>query len=225
MSKPKIPVSSALGRQQRGSASSGRAGCSLADDMTDAALEARRYPACRATVTMKNPTSKAKPKSDRSRRRPDPHASVTEDLQAWFDADPSQAARELLARLKQSDPDYPDALLRTLQRRLKAWRAEIAHTLVFGRAERTDTAKPAPKERGFHPQDALELSNQSGCTEHGCVLATVKVCLSTAEYASKVGVAANLNGVCARRQRGGPMPGRGCGVALAGWVRVSKLQR
>jgi hypothetical protein len=91
------------------------------------------------------PTSKAKPKAKRGRRRPDPLASETEVLRAWFDADPSQTARELLARLKQSDPDYPDALLRTLQRRLKDWRAEIAHTLVFGRAERTAAAKPAPQ--------------------------------------------------------------------------------
>ena len=71
----------------------------------------------------------------RGRRRPDPLASVTEELRTWFDADPSQTARELLARLKTSQPEYPDALLRTLQRRLKVWRGEIAHALVFGQLE------------------------------------------------------------------------------------------
>ena len=81
------------------------------------------------------PTSRAKPKAKRGRRRPDPLASVTEELRAWFDADPSQTARQLLARLKTSQPEYADALLRTLQRRLKVWRGEIAHTLVFGQSE------------------------------------------------------------------------------------------
>ena len=89
------------------------------------------------------PTSQAKPKAKRGRRRPDPLASVTEDLRAWFDADPSKTASELLARLKTSHSDYPDALLRTLQRRLKVWRAEMAQALVFGRAERPDTVRPA----------------------------------------------------------------------------------
>jgi hypothetical protein len=83
------------------------------------------------------PTSRAKPKAKRGRRRPDPLVSVTEELRAWFDADPSQTARELLARLKASQPDYPDALLRTLQRRLKVWRGEMAQALVFGRSELT----------------------------------------------------------------------------------------
>jgi hypothetical protein len=89
------------------------------------------------------PTSQAKPKAKRGRRRPDPLASVTEDLRAWFDADPSKTARELLTRLKTSDSDYPDAVLRTLQRRLKVRRPEMAQALVFGRAGRPDTVWPA----------------------------------------------------------------------------------
>jgi hypothetical protein len=39
----------------------------------------------------------------------------------------------LLARLQVEYPGtYGDGLLRTLQRRLKIWRREIAHTMVFG---------------------------------------------------------------------------------------------
>jgi hypothetical protein len=39
----------------------------------------------------------------------------------------------LLERLQAEYPDsYPTGLLRTLQRRLKIWRSEIAHTMVFG---------------------------------------------------------------------------------------------
>ena len=93
------------------------------------------------------PTSQAKPKAKRGRRRPDPLAAVTGELRAWFDADPSRTARELLARLNTThsgDPDgYPDAVLRTLQRRLKGWRAEMAQALVFGRTERSVENKPA----------------------------------------------------------------------------------
>lgn len=93
------------------------------------------------------PTSKAKPKAKRGRRRPDPLAAVINELRAWFDADPSQTARELLARLKTArsgDPaGYTDAVLRTLQRRLKIWRAEMAQALVFGRTDRSAENKPA----------------------------------------------------------------------------------
>jgi len=58
---------------------------------------------------------------------------VTHELRAWFDADRSQTGRDLLTKLQAAHPDeYPDTLLRTLQRRLKGWRAEIARELVFG---------------------------------------------------------------------------------------------
>ena len=67
------------------------------------------------------------------RRRPDPLVAVTAELRAWFDADPSQTGRALLERLQGEHPDrYPDRLLRTLQRRLKVWRGEMAKALVFG---------------------------------------------------------------------------------------------
>jgi hypothetical protein len=80
------------------------------------------------------PTSKPKPKATRGRRRPDPLVAVTDELRAWFEADPSATGRQLLDRLQDGYPGrYPNALLRTLQRRLKIWRSEMAHALVFGR--------------------------------------------------------------------------------------------
>ena len=80
------------------------------------------------------PTSKPRPQAKRGRRRPDPLIAVTDDLRAWFDADPASTGRELLERLQQAYPgSYPDCLLRTVQRRLKTWRREQAHALVFGR--------------------------------------------------------------------------------------------
>ena len=93
------------------------------------------------------PTSHRKPPVPRGRRRPDPLAQVTSELRAWFDEDRAQTGRELLSKLQAAHPDaYPDALLRTVQRRLKVWRAEIARDLVFGANRR------AP---GLMPPDAL----------------------------------------------------------------------
>jgi hypothetical protein len=68
------------------------------------------------------PTSVAKPKPKRSRRRPDPFAAVTAELRGWFKAEPWHTSRELLERLQAQCPGvYPDGQLRTLQRRLKEW--------------------------------------------------------------------------------------------------------
>jgi hypothetical protein len=79
------------------------------------------------------PTARPKPKQKRERRRPDPLAKVTVQLRAWFTAEPWRTGRELLERLQAEYPGtYPNGLLRTLQRRLKIWRSEIAHTMVFG---------------------------------------------------------------------------------------------
>ncbi|WP_192247834.1 hypothetical protein [Mesorhizobium caraganae] len=75
------------------------------------------------------PTAQAKPKQKRGRRRPDPFALVTKELQAWFDEEPCRTSRELLERRPEQ---YPDQLLRTLQRRLEIWRKEKAHAMVFG---------------------------------------------------------------------------------------------
>ena len=79
------------------------------------------------------PTSKAKEKAKRGRRRPDPLVAVTAQLHDWFEAEPWRTALELLERLQNEQPGrYPVGLLRTLQRRLKGWRRDMAHELVFG---------------------------------------------------------------------------------------------
>jgi hypothetical protein len=79
------------------------------------------------------PTSVAKAKPKRLRRRPDPFAAVTTELRGWFAAEPWHTSRELLERLQAQCPGvYPDGQLRTLQRRLKEWRREAARRLVFG---------------------------------------------------------------------------------------------
>ena len=79
------------------------------------------------------PTSKPKPKARRGRRRPDPFVLVTVQMREWFEAEPWRTSRELLERLQGELPGiFPDGQLRTLQRRLKEWRCELAHKMVFG---------------------------------------------------------------------------------------------
>jgi len=81
------------------------------------------------------PTSRPKEKAKRGRRRPDPFAAVTAQVHEWFKAEPWRTSRELFERLQAEQPGaYPDGQLRTLQRRLKGWRRDVAHTLVFGAA-------------------------------------------------------------------------------------------
>jgi hypothetical protein len=83
------------------------------------------------------------------RTRADPFAESWPLVEAWLTAEPNLAAGELLTRLNQRLPDlYPTGTqLRTLQRRVKAWRAERARELVFAAA----SAGPA----AFSPQTIL----------------------------------------------------------------------
>ncbi len=79
------------------------------------------------------PTSAPRAKPKRLRRRPDPLATVTTELRGWFEAEPWRTSRELFERLQAEYPGvYPDGQLRTLQRRIKEWRREVAHRMVFG---------------------------------------------------------------------------------------------
>jgi hypothetical protein len=80
------------------------------------------------------PTSKPKKKVTRYWRRcPDPFEAVTAQMREWFEAEPWRTSRELLERLQGEHPGvYPNGQLRTLQRRLKGWRRDVAHQMVFG---------------------------------------------------------------------------------------------
>jgi hypothetical protein len=81
------------------------------------------------------PTIRPKENAKRGRRRPDPFVSVTAQMREWFKAEPWRTSRELFARLQSEQPgSYPDGQLRTLQRRVKEWRRDMAHDLVFGTA-------------------------------------------------------------------------------------------
>ena len=92
------------------------------------------------------PTSKRKKTvSNNWRRCPDPFLRVTVQMREWFDAEPWRTSRELLERLQAQQPDtYPTKLLRTLQRRVKVWRRETAHQLVFGGVPPSGEAEQPP---------------------------------------------------------------------------------
>ena len=57
------------------------------------------------------PTARPPAKPKRERRRPDPLVKVTEQLHAWFEAEPWSTSRQLLERLQTAHPGaYPDNL-------------------------------------------------------------------------------------------------------------------
>ncbi len=111
------------------------------------------------------PTSRKKPPVPRGRRRPDPLAKVTDDLKAWFDEDPSQTGRELLGRLQAAQPDtYPDGLIRTVQRRLKTWKGDMARALVFGASA---AAHPQMTSDALRNMEASRVRGHQEPSDHG----------------------------------------------------------
>ena len=64
-------------------------------------------------------------------------------------AEPWRTSRELLERLQAEVPGaYPEKLLRTLQRRVKQWRGEVARRMVFGTTGRSRGAR-SPCGNGY----------------------------------------------------------------------------
>ena len=79
------------------------------------------------------PTHQAAPKKPRHwRTRADPFEAVWPQVLLWLEREPDQTAGALLERLQRSHAgQFPDGQLRTLQRRVKAWRRDMARRLVF----------------------------------------------------------------------------------------------
>jgi hypothetical protein len=76
------------------------------------------------------PTARPKARAKRLRRCPDPLLTVTLHN---YEVGLKLSQNELLERLQAEYPGlYPNGLIRTLQRRLKIWRQEMAHRMVFG---------------------------------------------------------------------------------------------
>jgi hypothetical protein len=67
------------------------------------------------------------------RTRKDPFEHVWPTVCGWLESDPDATGKDLFERLQREYPSvFPDAQLRTLQRRLKQWRNRMAHRLAFG---------------------------------------------------------------------------------------------
>ena len=75
------------------------------------------------------------------RTRVDPFADAWPVVEGWLIAEPAISAKALMERLATLIPDAyaSNAQLRTMQRRVKAWRAERAKEMVLGRLRTRDT--------------------------------------------------------------------------------------
>jgi len=81
------------------------------------------------------PTSQRKPPVVHNRTVPDPLEAVTSDLRCLFEQDPSRTGCEFLEEIQATYPGlYPVSVLRTVQRRVKTWRHEMAKSLVLGQS-------------------------------------------------------------------------------------------
>ena len=90
------------------------------------------------------------------RSRKDPFERTWPELRSWAEAEPNLTARQLLQRLQARYPSsYPDGQLRTLQRRLKIWRGEMARELILGTlAELTSAVRARPPNPANRPPSA-----------------------------------------------------------------------
>ena len=66
------------------------------------------------------------------RTRKDPFEAVWPSVRGWLEAEPDRIGSDLFARLQHERPGvFPDAQLRTFQRRVREWRQAAARQLVF----------------------------------------------------------------------------------------------
>ena len=76
------------------------------------------------------------------RSRKDPFESTWPEVRLWAEEEPELTGRQLLQRLQARYPGaYPDGQLRTLQRRLKGWRSNMARALVLGASSKSGTER------------------------------------------------------------------------------------
>lgn len=88
------------------------------------------------------PTHQKRKRAPRTwRTRPDPFEAVWPHLLEQLQTSPEACAKDLFQQLQKEHPGvFPDTQLRTLQRRVKQWRSEIARQLILSSE---DNALPA----------------------------------------------------------------------------------
>jgi hypothetical protein len=97
------------------------------------------------------------------RSRKDPFETTWPEVRRWAEAEPDQTARQLFQRLQAQHPGaYNDGQLRTLQRRLKAWRRAMARNLVV---ESLSNDASRPKKTAARERPSLAAA--AAAREHG----------------------------------------------------------
>jgi hypothetical protein len=82
------------------------------------------------------------------RRKPVPKRgsmldAVREEIHGWLEVEPGLSAKDVLARLRGQIPErFKATQLRTVQRAVKAWRANSAREIILGSAALLTTARP-----------------------------------------------------------------------------------
>lgn len=88
------------------------------------------------------------------RTRSDPFADTWPKIQQWLETEPGVSAQQLQKRLTEMMPElYSGAQLRTLQRRVKAWRTNRARELVTRTLGADAVAAAAATRRQPPPQN------------------------------------------------------------------------
>jgi hypothetical protein len=92
------------------------------------------------------PTHRKEPATRRYwRTRCDPFEEVWPTVRTWLEQEPERTAKELFQRLQiERAGAFTNGQLRTLQRRVKAWRSEMARQLVFAGVELAAASSPEP---------------------------------------------------------------------------------
>ena len=95
------------------------------------------------------PTHRQQPKPRRDwRTRKDPFEAVWPTIVAWLEVEPDRTAAELLERAQHKHPGmFVDGQLRTLQRRVRDWRAAAARRLIVAAPASIDLRSVAFAER------------------------------------------------------------------------------
>lgn len=114
------------------------------------------------------PTHRKQPTADRWwRTRADPFAEAWPVVEGWLLSEPTATAKELMERLAQMVPDVyaSKAQLRTLQRRIKEWRAEKAKDLILGQLRKGAAQQTEPNTPSATSSDAKHNAGAARPTE------------------------------------------------------------
>lgn len=96
------------------------------------------------------------------RTRVDPFEHTWPSVEQWLETEAGVSAKELMYRLAAMMPDVysTTAQLRTLQRRVKAWRSERAKELIFGVMQDTPLGARARMSSPVEMEDERRISVQ-----------------------------------------------------------------